>query len=130
MRVIHYDLPLTAGAHARGAVQGYASVARGFFQRLMGLMGQREVPDGCALMFPRCRSIHTYWMRIPIDVVWVARPDESGFMRVTGFVASMAPGRVEGAPEGTWGVLEFVGGTFEEAPERVLVRGLTDRDMR
>jgi len=38
--------------------------------RLLGLMGVDE-EDLVPLLFPRCRSIHTFWMKAPIDVVWL-----------------------------------------------------------
>ena len=39
--------------------------------RLLGLAFRRAPPDGWALLFPRCRSIHTFGMRFPIDVVFL-----------------------------------------------------------
>ncbi len=47
-------------------------VAKDFFSRFMGLMGRREMPKDEALVFPKCNSIHTFFMRIPIDVVFVS----------------------------------------------------------
>ena len=43
--------------------------------RLLGLALLREPPLGIALHFPRCRSIHTFGMRFPIDVAFL---DERG----------------------------------------------------
>ena len=40
--------------------------------RLAGLMGKKEI-GGNALWFPDCRSIHTCFMRIPIDVAFLDR---------------------------------------------------------
>ena len=39
--------------------------------RLRGLALLREPPHGTALAFPRCRSIHTFGMRFPIDVLFL-----------------------------------------------------------
>lgn len=44
-------------------------VAHGFWRRLTGLAGRRE---GHALLIPRCRSVHTFGMRYPLDLVWLA----------------------------------------------------------
>ena len=41
--------------------------------RLRGLVWRREPPDGWALLFPHCRSVHTFGMRFPIDVVFLDR---------------------------------------------------------
>ena len=47
--------------------------ARGFFQRAIGLIGRRDLPDGEGLCFQRCRSVHTAFMRFPIDVLFLDR---------------------------------------------------------
>jgi uncharacterized membrane protein (UPF0127 family) len=54
---------------------GTAYVARSFRDRLFGLMGVRALPAGCALLFPGCDSVHTAWMRVAIDVVFL---DDAG----------------------------------------------------
>lgn len=46
-------------------------VARTFLSRLLGLMGRRPMARGQGLYFPRCRSIHTCFMRFPIDLVFL-----------------------------------------------------------
>jgi uncharacterized membrane protein (UPF0127 family) len=46
--------------------------ARTFLSRLLGLMGKKKI-QGSALWFPRCQSIHTCFMRIPIDVAFLDR---------------------------------------------------------
>jgi uncharacterized protein len=43
------------------------------WQSLKGLAFRRVPPDGWALLFPRCRSVHTFGMRFPIDVVFLNR---------------------------------------------------------
>ena len=46
-------------------------VANSWWGRLRGLAWRRTPPDGWALLFPRCRSVHTFGMRFPIDVVFL-----------------------------------------------------------
>jgi uncharacterized membrane protein (UPF0127 family) len=46
-------------------------VANSQWARLRGLAWRREPPDGWALLIPRCRSVHTFGMRFPIDVVFL-----------------------------------------------------------
>ena len=48
-------------------------VAESWWARLSGLAWRSEPPDGWALLFPRCRSVHTFGMRFPIDVVFLDR---------------------------------------------------------
>ena len=47
-------------------------IAETFFPRLIGLVGRNELRDDEALLFPRCNSIHTCFMRFPIDIVFMA----------------------------------------------------------
>jgi len=50
---------------------GTAYVARSAGRRLLGLMGLRGLPPGCALLLPGCDSVHTAWMRMTIDVLFL-----------------------------------------------------------
>lgn len=131
-RVIDFDLEGTVRL-GDGTTQPISvSVARGYWERLLGLMGQRGVPLASGLLFPRCASIHTFWMRVPIDVLWLGRPEPDGrTLRVTGAVGSLEPNRVELAPHGTWGALEVRAQTLApHAPVSVEVSGLTLGDLR
>jgi uncharacterized membrane protein (UPF0127 family) len=50
-------------------------VARRFSERLIGLAWTRA-PRSAALLLPRCRSVHTFGMRFPLDLYWLdARGD-------------------------------------------------------
>ncbi|MEI7768882.1 MAG: DUF192 domain-containing protein [Chloroflexales bacterium] len=62
--------------------------ARSFFARGRGLMGREQLGSGCGLLIDPCASIHTFFMRFPIDVVFI---DRAG--RVVGLRAAMPPGR-------------------------------------
>jgi uncharacterized membrane protein (UPF0127 family) len=64
-------------------------VARSLRRRLLGLALRRRPPDGWALLFPRCRSVHTFGMRFAIDVVFL---DSSG--RVIRIAAGLRPRRL------------------------------------
>ena len=52
-----------------------ADVADHLPQRLVGLLSRASLAPGDALLFPRCNSIHTCFMRFPIDVVFVRSLD-------------------------------------------------------
>ena len=45
--------------------------ATGFASRLLGLALLDPIPEDWALHFPRCSSLHTFWMRFPLDLVWL-----------------------------------------------------------
>ena len=41
----------------------------GFLERGRGLLGYAELPDAHGYYFPSCRSIHTWFMPVPIDAI-------------------------------------------------------------
>ena len=45
--------------------------ANTFFTRARGLLGKSEFSDNSTMWFPRCSSIHTFFMKFVIDVVFV-----------------------------------------------------------
>ncbi|MCA9772687.1 MAG: DUF192 domain-containing protein [Myxococcales bacterium] len=47
-----------------------AAWAAGFVDRFLGLMGRRELPAGEALVIVPCNSIHMFFMRFALDVVF------------------------------------------------------------
>jgi uncharacterized membrane protein (UPF0127 family) len=64
-------------------------VARGFWQRLVGLLGRRGLAADSGLLLTRCNNIHTAFMRFPIDAVFVDEHAE-----VLAIRAKMGPFRV------------------------------------
>lgn len=64
-------------------------VASSFFSRFKGLMGRTSLSDEEGVAFPKCNSIHTFFMRMPIDVVLV---DKKGV--VVGVHENLAPWRL------------------------------------
>ena len=73
----------------------------GFRLRLLGLMGLGDV-EFEPLLFPRCRSIHTFGMKTPIDLVWLELAGVRA--RVAGLSPGLEPGRIERAPAGPLGL--------------------------
>jgi uncharacterized membrane protein (UPF0127 family) len=78
-----------------------ADVATGMLQRMVGLLSRATLAPGEALVLPRCHSIHTCFMRFPIDVIFLKSVQGSGF-RVQGVVVKvverMEPFRLAWAP--------------------------------
>lgn len=64
-------------------------VADTFTKSMMGLMGKSCLEKGRGLWIKPCQSIHTFWMRFPIDVLFL---DKQGV--VVHFIESMKPFRV------------------------------------
>lgn len=46
-------------------------IADTFYRRAKGLLGERGLDEGNTLWIHRCNSIHTWFMRFPIDAVFV-----------------------------------------------------------
>jgi len=49
----------------------HVAIARSFWRRGKGLMFRSELPVGTGLVIDPCSSIHTFWMRFPIDVLYL-----------------------------------------------------------
>lgn len=49
-----------------------AELATGFVDRLVGLLGRAELPAGRGLWLEPCNSVHMWFMRFPIDVVFAS----------------------------------------------------------
>jgi uncharacterized protein len=82
-------------------------VATSFASRLRGLMGAAELPVGSGLLFPGTRSVHTHFMRFPIDVVFL-----DSEWRIVSVVAALGPWRFAAARSAE-SVLELAGGECE-----------------
>ena len=46
-------------------------IADNFVSRFRGLMGLESLPDSSGLWITPCNSIHCFFMRIPIDVIFL-----------------------------------------------------------
>lgn len=62
--------------------------ATGFFERLKGLLGRAEMPDGAAMLIERCGSVHTVGMRFPIDLIFLDQE-----WRVVSLKLNVPPGK-------------------------------------
>ena len=94
----------------RGAVIAEnVEVARSFAARLIGLMGRRSLPSGFALVIPACRQVHTFFMRFPIDVLFLDADN-----RVICLENGIKPHRVTGYCRGAACAVEFPAGTASE----------------
>lgn len=64
-------------------------VADTFVTRFVGLLGRKELPRGAGLLLMKCNSVHMFFMRFAIDVVFLG--DE---MEVIKIVPDLEPWRV------------------------------------
>ena len=50
-----------------------AKVAKNAFERMRGLIGRPPPAPGEGLLIPKCNAIHTFFMKYPIDAVFLDR---------------------------------------------------------
>lgn len=74
-------------------------------ERMRGLLGRRNLPEGTAMLIRPCRSIHMFFMRFPIDAVFL---DSSG--KILKAHRCLRPWRISLASRKTHAVLETKAG--------------------
>jgi len=87
-------------------VAGQARKAESFWARLVGLMGRRGLEEGEGLLIAPCSSVQTFFMRFPIDVIFL---DREG--RVVKVAPALVPFRVAFGGRGARDALEVAAGT-------------------
>jgi len=100
------SLPATLAPRFAGAERLLATTESGSFElvvaarpmlRLRGLAGLEE-RELVPLLFPRCRSLHTLWMRAPIDIVWLEHAEDA--VTVLDVTQALPARRLARAPRG------------------------------
>ncbi|MFQ3662341.1 MAG: DUF192 domain-containing protein [Chloroflexaceae bacterium] len=89
-------------------------VARSFLARGRGLIGRGALAAGEGLLIVPCSSVHSFFMRFPIDVVFVDRHD-----RVVGLSEAMPPNRPYAGAWSARYVVELPSGTIAATGTRV-----------
>ncbi len=82
-------------------------VADRMFSRMKGLLGKRHLATGHGLLIRPAPSVHTFFMRFPIDIVFLSRRGE--VMKVS---ADVGPWRVRSCRR-AYAVLELPAGEAE-----------------
>jgi len=80
--------------------------------RLRGMIARKFDPENGidAMIFPRCRAIHTMWMSIPIDVIFL-----DGDSKVAGVFPDVKPWRLSLSCGKAATVIELPAGTIAES---------------
>lgn len=84
-----------------------------FFSRLIGLLRTPVLSTGEGLWISPCTSVHTWFMRYPIDVIFL---DAKGIVLQS---ATMRPWRMSRIVWKSQGCLELPAGTIEQARTRI-----------
>lgn len=120
-----YDIPCVATTRSGAKVPISLRAAKTFRDKAIGYMGAWSIAKSCGTVYARGRSIHTLFMRVPVDVCWIGRFDPSSqSWPVVSLDASVPPWRVLFAPRGAVGGIEVAPGTFTESDRPLSIRRL------
>ena len=78
------------------------------FKRIKGLLGKKELKIGKALVLKPCSSVHTFFMRFPIDVLFVDKDN-----RIIKIIPSLKPFRLTGVYFHAAFAIELPAGTIQ-----------------
>lgn len=86
-----------------------AAYADTFISRLKGLMFRNNFNKGEALFIIPCNSIHTFWMKFPIDVVFLSKENT-----VIYIIENFQPNKISSLLRKAHSVIELPAGTIKE----------------
>jgi len=84
-------------------------VAQSAWTRFWGLMGKERLESGAGLIIQPCNSVHTFFMRFPIDVIYLS--SEGNNYKVVSIHREMKPWRMDLPVFGAGAVLELPAGS-------------------
>jgi len=84
-------------------------IAESFFERLIGLMFKEKMDGFDGLLIKQCRSIHTFFMRYPLDIVFM-----NNEMKIKKIIRNIKPWRMTLIYFTSTQVLELEGGTLHQ----------------
>ncbi|KPK21937.1 MAG: hypothetical protein AMJ76_01370 [Dehalococcoidia bacterium SM23_28_1] len=95
-------------------VSGQLRKAESLWARFVGLMGRRRLEEGEGLLLAPCSSVHTFFMRFPIDVIFM---DREG--KVVKVAPALRPFRLALGGRGARDAVEVTAGTAARADTAV-----------
>jgi len=84
------------------------AIADNLFKRMKGLLGKSEMRDGESLWIKPCNSVHTFFMKFPIDVIFLNKQNY-----VVAAIENLKPNRLTRLYPKSVSVLELPAGTIE-----------------
>ncbi|MCC7460000.1 MAG: DUF192 domain-containing protein [Proteobacteria bacterium] len=88
--------------------------AHSMLKRMKGLLGKKHMPENFGMWISPCSSIHTFFMKFSIDVVFLS-PDH----QVVKVLHSFAPFRLSSWVNSSQSVLELAGGVLQKTGTQV-----------
>jgi uncharacterized membrane protein (UPF0127 family) len=80
-----------------------------FFRRLKGLMFTKSLPSGCCLHIRPCRSVHTFFMKYTIDILYL-----DAQYNIIGVEANLKPGKIGAIYPNSVSVIELPEGAIQQ----------------
>ena len=90
-------------------LSGTVDIADTFYRRMKGLLGRSGMHAGESLWIKPCMSIHTFFMRFPIDVIFLNKRNQ-----VIASVENLKPNRLTRLYPKAVSVLELPAGTIKK----------------
>ena len=100
------------------------TIADKFWSRLVGLQFRRVLPSDAGLLLVPCNSVHTCFVRFPVDVVFLA-----GNGSVLAIRQNLRPWRLAIGPRKSHAAIELVAGSANVQPGEVLRLEPTEKDV-
>lgn len=83
-------------------------IAEGFFNRLRGLMGKKELDLDTGLLIRPCNSVHTFFMRFSIDIAFMNKDNQVCYI-----IHSMEKNKISPIVPKAFSIVEAPSGTFK-----------------
>ncbi|MFX4261819.1 DUF192 domain-containing protein [Pelotomaculum propionicicum] len=90
-------------------IVGNLNVADSFWSRLKGLMRKRDMPEDEGLLIVPCNSVHSMFMRFPIDLLFLDRE-----LKVIKIVEMFRPWKTTPIIRGSYQVVELRAGVVSK----------------
>jgi uncharacterized protein len=84
-------------------------IANTFFKRLKGLLGKKDFPENGGLYIPKCNSIHMFFMKFPIDVLFLDQNKKIVFL-----LEEFSPWKIKATVKKAIATLELPSGTIKK----------------
>ena len=91
-----------------------AQLAVSLGQRMKGLLGRSELPANQALVLKPCSSIHTFFMRFPIDVLFLNKN-----MQIIKSIQNIPPNHLSPVLRASQMVIELPAGKISQSNTQV-----------
>lgn len=98
----------------RSLIATHVEKADTVMSRIKGLLGKKTMPRDYGLWISPCKSIHTFFMRFPIDVIFL-----SSDHHVVKIIPSIAPFRMSSLVISAQSVLELAAGSVQNSGTQV-----------